>query len=140
VRQSMDQALGVRHNARVTDRSGSGNLDRCNHPDVLRKEEEPSREQEQVKKHVMMLGSWPCIVSSEVHINGRCVSGPVWEDKGKAAVLESEDEKDSKRAFMVLSKGCKVVGPSFSRVLGDAARVADGGEELGKPNRVDRVH
>jgi hypothetical protein len=52
------------------DRSGSGNLDHCNCPDVLCKEEEPSREQEQVKKHFVMVGSWPCMVSSEVHING----------------------------------------------------------------------
>jgi hypothetical protein len=54
-----------------TDRSGSGNLDhRVNHPDVLRKEEELSWEQEQVKKHIVMVGSWLCMVSSEVHING----------------------------------------------------------------------
>jgi hypothetical protein len=31
----------------------------------------------------MMVGSWPCKVSSEIHINGRRVSEPVHEDKGK---------------------------------------------------------
>jgi hypothetical protein len=65
---------------------------------MLHKEEEPSWEQEQVKKHIVMVGSWPCTVSSEVHINLRRASEPVWKDKGKAMVLESEDEKDPKRA------------------------------------------
>jgi hypothetical protein len=74
----MDQAPGVRQNARVTDRSGAGNQDRCvNRPDVLRDREEPSREHEHVKKHIVMVGSWPCMVSSGVHINGRRVSEPV---------------------------------------------------------------
>jgi hypothetical protein len=41
-----------------------------------------------------MVGSWLCIVSSEVHIHGRRVSDPVRLDKSKAMVLESEDEKD----------------------------------------------
>jgi hypothetical protein len=91
----------------------------------LRKEDEPSLEQEQVKKHVMMVLSWPCTVSCEVHINGRCVSKPVWEDKGKATVLELEDENDLKRTHMVLSKGHEMVGPSYSRLSGDAARVMD---------------
>jgi hypothetical protein len=139
VQQSMDQAAGVRKNARVTDQSGSGNLDHCNRPDMLRKEEEPSQEQEEVKKHIMMVGSWPCTVSSEVHINGRRVSEPVREDNGKAMVLESEDEKDLKRAHMVLSKGHEVVGSGYSRLSGDAARVMDRVEELGNPNRVDWV-
>jgi hypothetical protein len=53
---------------------------------VLRKEEELAWEQEQVKKHIMMVGSWPCMVSFEVHINGRHVSEPVQEDKGKVKV------------------------------------------------------
>jgi hypothetical protein len=70
VQHSMDQVPGVRQNARVTDRSGSRNLDHCNRPDMLHKEEEPSQEQEQVRKHVAMAGSWLCTVSSEVHING----------------------------------------------------------------------
>jgi hypothetical protein len=75
-------------------------------------------------------------VSSEVHNNGRRVSKPVWEDKGKAMVLESEDEKDPKRACMVLSKGHEVIRLGYSRLSGDAARVADRGEESGNPNRV----
>jgi hypothetical protein len=88
---------------------------------------------------VVMVGSWPCMESFEVHINGRCVSKPVQEDKGKTMVLESEDETDPKRARMVLSKGHKVVGPGYSGLLGDATRVTDRGEESGNPNQVDRV-
>jgi hypothetical protein len=87
----------------------------------------------------MMVRSWPCTASFEVHINGRCVSEPVREDKGKVCVRESEDEKDLKRAHMVLSKGRKVVGLGYSRLSGDAARVADRGEELSNPNWVYRV-
>jgi hypothetical protein len=79
-------------------------------------------------------------VSSEVHNNGRCVSELVWEDKAKATVPESEDEKDPKGTHMVLSKGREVVESSNSRLLGDAARVTDIGGESGNPNLVDRVH
>jgi hypothetical protein len=100
---------------------------------MLQKEEEPSWEQEQVKKHIVMVGSWPCTVSSEVHINLRRASEPVWKDKGKAMVLESEDEKDPKRAHMVLSKGHEVVGPAYSRLSRDAARAVDRGEQSGWP-------
>jgi hypothetical protein len=71
VQHSMDQKPGIRQNARFTDRSGSVYPDhRVNRPDVLRKEEEPSQEQEQVKKHVVMVGSWPCMGLSDVCING----------------------------------------------------------------------
>jgi hypothetical protein len=41
---------------------------------------------------------------------------------------------------MVLSKGCEVVGPGYSRLSRDAARVTNRGGESGNPNRVDRVH
>jgi hypothetical protein len=87
-----------------------------------------------------MVGLWPCKVFSEVHINGRCVSEPVREDKGKATVPESEDEKDPKRTRKVFSKGCGVVGLGYSRLSGDAARVTDRGGESSNPNQVDRVH
>jgi hypothetical protein len=40
---------------------------------------------------------------------------------------------------MVLSMGLMVVGTSYSRLSGDAARVTDRGEESGNTNRVDRV-
>jgi hypothetical protein len=49
----------------------------------------------------------------------------VREDKGKATILELEDEKDLKRTHMVLSKGHEMVGPSYSRLSGDGARVMD---------------
>jgi hypothetical protein len=58
-----------------------------------------------------MVGSWPCKVSSEIHVNGRRVSEPVQKDKGKAIVLESVDEKDPKRTHIVLS-----VTPIFTRI------------------------
>jgi hypothetical protein len=41
---------------------------------------------------------------------------------------------------MVLSKGREVVRPGYPTLLGDAARAADKGEELGNPNWVGRVH
>jgi hypothetical protein len=66
----------------------------------------------------MMVGLWPCKVSYEVHINGRCVSEPVQEDKGTATVPESEDEKDPKRTRRVLSKGHEVVRLGYSRLKG----------------------
>jgi hypothetical protein len=59
---------------------------------------------------------------------------------GKGTVLESEDEKDPKRARMVLSKGCEVVGPGYSRLSGDAARATDRGEESGNLSWVGQVH
>jgi hypothetical protein len=55
-------------------------------------------------------------------------------------ILESEDEKDLKRACMVLSKGREVVGPGYSRLSRGATRVTDEEEESGNPNLVDRVH
>jgi hypothetical protein len=71
VQHSTNWEPGIRQNPRFNDRSGSGNPDRrVNRPDVLRDGEELSREQEQVKKHVVVVESWPCAVSSEVHING----------------------------------------------------------------------
>jgi hypothetical protein len=87
-----------------------------------------------------MVGSWPCTVSSEVNINGRRVSKPVREDKGKAMVPKLEDGKDLKRARMVLSKGHEVLEPGYSRLSRDAACVVDRGDESGNPNRVDQVH
>jgi hypothetical protein len=40
---------------------------------------------------------------------------------------------------MVSSRGHKVVGPDYTRLSGDAARVTDRGEESGNPNRANRV-
>jgi hypothetical protein len=41
---------------------------------------------------------------------------------------------------MVLSKVHEVVGPGYSMLSGNAARVANKGEESGNPNWVDQVH
>jgi hypothetical protein len=123
VQHSTDQEPKIRQNPRFADRSGSGNPDcHVNRPDVLHDREELSRRLEQTEEHVMMVGSWPCKLSSEMHTNGQCVSEPVQEDKGKAMVPVSEDEKDPRRAHMVLSKGREVIGPGYSRLSGDAAR------------------
>jgi hypothetical protein len=53
--------------------------------------------------------------------------------------MEPEHEKDPKRACVVLSKGCKVVGPSYSRLTGAAAKVMDRRENSGNSSRVNRV-
>jgi hypothetical protein len=86
----------------------------------------------------MMVDSWACRVSSEICIGGR-VSEPVRDDKGKEKVAEPGDEKDPKRARVVLSKGREVVGPSYSGLSGAAAEVMHKGENSGNPNRVNRV-
>jgi hypothetical protein len=99
VQHSIDWEPGIRQNPRNADQSGSGNLDRrANCPDVLHNEGGSLRRPEQTKEHVMMVGSWPCKVSSEIHINGRCVSEPVHEDKGRTTAPELEDRRDPKRA------------------------------------------
>jgi hypothetical protein len=87
----------------------------------------------------VIVGSWPCKVSSEIHINGRHVSELVHEGKGKMMATEPKDEKDSKRACVVLSKGNEVVGLGYSRLTGAAAKVMDMGENSGNPNRVSWV-
>jgi hypothetical protein len=82
----------IRQNHRFTDRSGSGKPDRrVDRPDVLHDREESSRRPKETEEHIMMVGSWPYKVSSEVHINGRRVSEPVRKDMGKAMVPESKD-------------------------------------------------
>jgi hypothetical protein len=87
----------------------------------------------------VIVGSCPCKVSSEIHINGRRVSEPVHEDKGKTTATELKDRKGPKGARVVLSKGHKVVGPSYSRVTGVAANVTDKRENLVNQYRVNRV-
>jgi hypothetical protein len=141
VHHYMDQEPRIRQNPRFTNESGSSNPDRCvNRPDVLRDGEESSRRPEQTEEHVVMVGLWPCKVSSEVHINERRVSEPIWIDKGKQKVPESEGEKDPKRTHMVLSKGHEVVELGYSRLLGDATKATDRGEESGNPNWVGREY
>jgi hypothetical protein len=87
----------------------------------------------------MMVGPWACRVSSEIHIGGRRVSELVHDYKGKEKVAEPGDEKDPKRARVVLSKGHEVVGPGYSRLLGAATEVMHKGENSGNPNQVNRV-
>jgi hypothetical protein len=56
VQHSTDHEPGIRQNARFTDWSGSANLGhRVSHPDVLCDGEQPSRQQEQVKKQVVLV-------------------------------------------------------------------------------------
>jgi hypothetical protein len=86
-----------------------------------------------------MVGSWPYKVSSDIRINGRRVSETVHEDKGEMTALEPEDRKDPKRAHVVLSKGREVVGPSYSRVIGVAAKVTDKRENSSNHGRVNQV-
>jgi hypothetical protein len=87
----------------------------------------------------MMMGSWLCKVSSEIHINGWCVSELVRKDKDKRTATEPGDEKDPKRTHVVLSKGHEVVGPGYSSLTGAAAKVTDMGENLANSKRVNRV-
>jgi hypothetical protein len=61
-----------------------------------------------------MVGSWPCKVSSEIHINGRRISELVHEDKGKTTATELEDEKDH-----------EVVRPVYSRLTSATTMVID---------------
>jgi hypothetical protein len=138
VQHSIDWYPRIGQNPRFADQLGSSNPDhRVNYLDVLRDREESSQWLEQIEEHVMMVGSWPCKVSCDVHINGRRVSEPVREDKGKATVPESEDEKDPKRARRVLSKGHEVVRLGYSMLPRDPTRVIDRGGESGNPYRVD---
>jgi hypothetical protein len=86
----------------------------------------------------MMVGSWPCKVLSEIRIIGRHVSELVHEDMGKTTATEPEDEKDPKKARVVLSKGCEVVKPGHSRLIGAVAKVTDRGENSGNSSRVNQ--
>jgi hypothetical protein len=86
-----------------------------------------------------MVGSWPCTVLSEIHINGRRVSEPVCEDKGKTTATEPENKKDPKRACVVLSKGREVVSLGYLRLTGAVAKIIDMGENLGNPSWVNWV-
>jgi hypothetical protein len=86
-----------------------------------------------------MVGSWPCRMSSDIHINGQHVSEPVHENKGKMMAPEPEDRKDPKRARVVMSKGHEVVGPGYSRVTGVARKITDKKENLGNHSRVNQV-
>jgi hypothetical protein len=53
--------------------------------------------------------------------------------------MEPEDEKDPKRAHVVLSKGDEVVGPDYSRLTSVATKVTNRGENSGNHSRVNRV-
>jgi hypothetical protein len=53
--------------------------------------------------------------------------------------MEPEDEKDLKRAHVVLSKGRELVRLDYSRLPGATAKVMDRGENSGNPSRVSRV-
>jgi hypothetical protein len=87
----------------------------------------------------MMVSSWPCKVSSEIHINGWRISEPVHEDKGKTMAQKLEDKRDLTRARVVLSKGHEVVGPGYLRVTGVAAKVTDKSNNLDNHDQVNQV-
>jgi hypothetical protein len=71
VQHSIDREPDIRQNPQFAERSGSGKPDRrVDRPDVLHNKGGSSRRPEQTEEHVVMLGSWPCKVSSEIHING----------------------------------------------------------------------
>jgi hypothetical protein len=53
--------------------------------------------------------------------------------------LEPDDGKDPKRAHVVRSKGCEMVGPGYARVIGVATKVTDKKENSGNHSRVNRV-
>jgi hypothetical protein len=57
---------------------------------------------------------------------------------GKTMATEPEDEKDPKKARVVLSKGCEVVEPGHSRLIGAVAKVTDRGENSGNSSRVNQ--
>jgi hypothetical protein len=55
------------------------------------------------------------------------------------AVTGQEDEKDPKRAHVVLSQGREVVGPGYSKLSSDATTETDKGRHSDNLNRVTRV-
>jgi hypothetical protein len=61
------------------------------------------------------------------------------DDKGKEKVTELRDEKDPKRARVVLSKGHEVVELGYSRLSSAAAEAMHKGENLGNLNRVSNT-
>jgi hypothetical protein len=72
MQHATDRALGIRQITQFADRVGSDNPGRwVNRANVLHGGEGPSsHKKEQTEEDVMMVGSWPCRVSSEIHING----------------------------------------------------------------------
>jgi hypothetical protein len=84
----------------------------------------------------MMVGSWPCRVSSKVHINEQRVSDPVRGDKGIATTMGREGEKDLKRARVVSFQGHEVVGLGYSKLSSAAALETDKGRCLDNLNWV----
>jgi hypothetical protein len=84
-----------------------------------------------------------CCATEKNHHEGqnrpRSVSEPVHKDKGKTTATEPEDDTDPKRAHVVLSKGCVVVGLSYLRLIGATAKVTDRGENSGNSSRVNQV-
>jgi hypothetical protein len=70
VQHSTDRKPKIQQNPQFADQSGSGNLHRrVNRPNVVRNEGGSSRRPEQAKEHVVIVGSWPRKVSSEIHMN-----------------------------------------------------------------------
>jgi hypothetical protein len=55
------------------------------------------------------------------------------------AAMEQEDEKDPKRAHVMLSQGHEVVGPGYSKLSSAAATETNKGRRSDNLNRVTRV-
>jgi hypothetical protein len=72
----------------------------------------------------MMVGSWPCRVSSKVHINEQRVSDPVRGDK------------DLKRACVVSFQDHEVVGLGYSKLSSATALETNKGRCLDNLNWV----
>jgi hypothetical protein len=72
MQQATDRKPKIKQKTRFADRIGSDNPNRqVNYANVLHGGEGPlSHKKERTEEHVMMVGSWPCRVSFEIHING----------------------------------------------------------------------
>jgi hypothetical protein len=53
--------------------------------------------------------------------------------------MEPKDEKDPKRAHVVLCKGRELVRPGYSRLTGAAAKVMGRGENSGNSSQFNQV-
>jgi hypothetical protein len=99
-------------------------------------EASPAHDRTQATEHIMMVGAWPCRLSSKVHVKGRRVTNPVSLENGKeGAATGQEGEKDPKRACVVTAEGRKVVELRYSELSGIARSVIAKGLGVGSHSR-----